>query len=501
MTRHWAAAVALMAMLQLHVQARAADDTKVTATGEEEKRGFPAQPPPATNNRGWQFGGSLRGRVEWWNWFDPGPVTVGKQNDYVFFGGYARLTAEHSSRWVDLFAEASVPILAGLPNDAAAPAPQGQLGLGAAYRAANGDRIAYVFVRQANVTLKGLGKNSSLRLGRFEFIEGQESLTQDATLDWIKRERIAHRLIGNFAFSDVQRTADGARFSYNAHGTNVTLVAAIPTGGVFELNGNKQVRDVEYVLAGVTHTGPSRDYDARLFYIFYRDDRGLVPSDNRPLSVRVRDTAALNISTFGGHYTRKLGGADLLTWGAWQTGDWGKLSHRAWAYVAELGYQPPGFFWKPWIRAGTNRTSGDRDPNDGKHQTFFQILPTPRIYARFPFYNMMNLEDDFAELMLRPHPRVMFRSDYRWLRLSQATDLWYSGGGAFQAATFGFSGRPGGGSRDLGTLADISIDFRATQKATLTFYYGYANGGRVIHSIYPAGGTGSLAYWELSQRF
>ena len=235
-------------------------------------------------------------------------------------------------------------------------------------------------------------------------------------------------------------------------------------------------------------------------YIYYGDDRGLIPMDNRPAGVRRLDTTPLNISTMGGHYTRKVGNADLLAWGAWQTGDWGNLSHRAWAFVAEAGYQLPNLAGKPWFRIGTNQTSGDPNPNDGRHQTFFQILPTPRIYARFPFFNMMNLDDSFAEVMLRPHPRVTIRSDYRWLRLSQGSDLWYSGGGAFQSSTFGFTGRPSGGSRNLGDLVDFSVDFKAAKKTTLTFYYGYANGGTVIHSIYPAGSNGSLAYWELAQR-
>ncbi|HYK87255.1 MAG TPA: alginate export family protein, partial [Acidobacteriota bacterium] len=480
MLRLCAVLFVVMALLQSQAEARIEDDAKPAAADKDkkdEKQNSSAQPAPATSSSGWKFGGSLRVRPEWWNWFNPGAVTVGRQNDYAFFGGYARLTVEHSLGRADVFAEVSVPFVAGLPTDAIAPAPQGQLGLGPAYRAANGNRNIYAFVRQANVTFRTIGENSSLRLGRFEFVEGQESLTQDATLDWIKRERIAHRLIGNFAFSDVQRTADGAQYSYNDHGTNVTFVAGKPTVGVFELNGNKEVRDVEYVYVGVTHTGAAKDFDARLFYIYYRDDRGLIPTDNRPLSLRSHDTTSLNISTVGGHYTRKLGGADLLLWGAWQTGDWGVLSQRAWAYVAEVGYQPPHFFWKPWLRGGTDRTSGDRNPTDGKHQTFFQILPTPRIYARFPFYNMMNLEDNFAEIMLRPGKRVAIRSDYRWLRLSQANDLWYSGGGAFQGDTFGFSGRPSSGSRDLGNLADFSIDFKATSKTVLTFYYGYASGG------------------------
>jgi hypothetical protein len=498
----WAALLLIVSLSQYPAEARPSDEVKTAPSDEAEKEKTANPSPPPAHHEGWQFGGSLRARTEWWDWFSPGTPAVGKQNEYAFFASYLRLTAQHSTSRADIFAEVSIPILAGLPKDATAPAPQGQLGLGAAYRAANGDRMAYIFVRQANVRFKGVaGENGSLRLGRFEFIEGQESLTQDSTLDWIKRERIAHRLIGNFAFSHVQRTADGAQFSYNAHGTNVTVVAARPTVGVFELNGNKEVPDTEYVYAGITHTGASKKYDARLFYVFYRDDRGLIPTDNRPLSVRKLDTTSLNISTIGGHYTRKLGNADLLAWGALQTGDWGKLSQRAWAYVAEFGYQFPRVPGKPWLRLGTDRTSGDRDPNDNKHQTFFQILPTPRIYARFPFYNMMNLEDDFTEVILRPHPRVMVRSDFRWLRLSQSADMWYSGGGAFQYSTFGFSGRPSGGTRDLGNLADFSIDFKATTKTTLTFYYGYANGGKIIHSIYPAGSTGSLAYWEISQRF
>jgi len=500
----------LVGLTCLPARVRAEDEVKTTAV---EETGTPAanaadeakpapQPPPAREFMRWKLGGNLRARVELWDWFNPGTPPVGQQNEYAFLGSYVRFTALRVTKHADIFAEVSVPILANLPTDAVAPAPQGQLGLGAAYRVANGDRWGYIFVRQASLTLKAFaGEHSILKLGRFEFIEGQESFTGDSTLDWIKRERIAHRLIGNFAFSHVQRSADGGQFSYNARGTNVTLVVARPTVGVFELNGNKEVPNVEYVYAAVTHTGASKKYDARLFYIFYGDDRGLIPVDNRPLSARRLDTTPLNIHTVGGHYTRKLGNADLLAWGAWQGGDWGKLTQRAWAYVAEAGYQLPSAPGKPWFRAGTDRTSGDKDPIDGTHGTFFQILPTPRIYARFPFFNMMNLNDTFVEAMLRPHPRATIRSDYRWLRLAEAADLWYSGGGAFQSGTFGFNSRPSFGSSYLGNLADVSVDFKAASKTVLTFYYGYAHGGSIIHSIYPAGSNGSLAYWEISQRF
>jgi hypothetical protein len=38
------------------------------------------------------------------------------------------------------------------------------------------------------------------------------------------------------------------------------------------------------------------------------------------------------------------------------------------------------------------------------------VLTTPRLYARFPFYNMMNNEDFYGTLNLRPSARLLLRS-------------------------------------------------------------------------------------------
>ena len=57
------------------------------------------------------------------------------------------------------------PLLVNLPTRAIAPAPQGQLGLGASYFAASGKQDGSAILRQAFVRFKGLGgdKPSSLR--------------------------------------------------------------------------------------------------------------------------------------------------------------------------------------------------------------------------------------------------------------------------------------------------------------------------------------------------
>ena len=127
-----------------------------------------------------------------------------------------------------------------------------------------------------------------------------------------------------------------------------------------------------------------------------------------------------------------------------------------------------------------------------------------RVYARFPFYNLMNSEDAFAQVSLKPHARLTLRADVHGLRLSDAHDLWYSGGGAFQEATFGYQGRPSGGKKSLGTLFDLSADVSVTPTTTLTFYGAGVRGGGVESSIYPAGGanpTARLLYAELTKRF
>jgi hypothetical protein len=193
----------------------------------------------------------------------------------------------------------------------------------------------------------------------------------------------------------------------------------------------------------------------------------------------------------------------VLAWGVLQRGSWGALRHRAGAFALEAGWQPRGVeTLKPWLRGGYNYGSGDADPTtDQIHATFFQVLPTPRIYARLPFFNMMNTADAFVETMLRPATSVTVRADVHVLRLSNRNDLWYSGGGAFQPATFGVTGRPANGHTGLATLYDVSADYSATAHVALGLYYGFAAGMPVTRAIYTTGDNAHFGYVEMLVRF
>ena len=135
--------------------------------------------------------------------------------------------------------------------------------------------------------------------------------------------------------------------------------------------------------------------------------RLVLKTDNRPTPVRAADLDKIEIATWGADYahvfnTTDAGKFDFLVWGVVQTGSWGNLAQHAGAFVGEAGWQPPVKVLKPWVSAGYSYGSGDGNPNDTGHGTFFQDLPTPRQYARFPFYNMMNNEDLYATFNLRP---------------------------------------------------------------------------------------------------
>jgi hypothetical protein len=452
--------------------------------------------------------GSVRARSYSWDWFG------GSANgDYTYPAALVRLGLSKSHTRYDWQAEFAIPVVLNLPTTAIAPAPQGQLGLGAAYFAANDDNAsnaAALFLKQGFVRLKNLGgvAGQSLKIGRIDFNDGTEVTPKDATLAALKRDRISQRLLGNFGFSDVQRSFDGAQYGLTGTRLDLTGLVGRPTQGVFQVNGWPEL-DINVFYGALTGQigGDRHPGEWRVFGLGYDDYRdGAVKTDNRSAAMRSADTESIAVGTYGGHYLQVVatsaGPLDFLAWGAAQTGAWGVLTQRAGALAVEIGWQLAALErLKPWVRAGYNYGSGDHDPGDDTHGTFFQVLPTARIYARLPFFNMMNSRDAFGELILRPAKSLTVRTDVHALQLADRNDLWYSGGGAFQPETFGYTGRPANGRSDLATLYDVSGDFAVNSHLALGVYYGRAVGQAVTQAIYAAGDNLHLGYAELLLRF
>ena len=446
-----------------------------------------------------------RTRTEGWQWFQGAKGN----NEYPFFDSMLRIGIGQTREKLDWFIEGEQASILGLPNDAVVAAPQGQLGLGGTYYVANGNNTnnSNGFLKQAYVNFKHLG-NSNVKLGRFEFFDGLEVKPKDPTLAAIVATRIAHRLISNFTFAAVQRTFDGGQFSWNSGSNNFTIFGARPVQGVFQVDGMDEL-DTEVYYGALNHAvNTSHGAGAlRVFALGYVDDRNTVlKTDNRPAAVRTADLGKVEIATYGANYaqvlnTQRNGKFDFLAWGALQGGSWGALTQRAGAFVGEVGWQQPVVALKPWVSMGYSYGSGDGNPKDGNNGTFFQVLTTPRQYARFPFYNMMNNEDAYVTLNVSPASKLKLRSEAHALRLANSHDLWYLGGGAFQPKTFGYTGRPSNGHQGLANVWDLSADYQITKNLTLSPYYGHAWGKAVIQALYPRNANGTLAFLETNFHF
>ena len=282
-------------------------------------------------------------------------------------------------------------------------------------------------------------------------------------------------------------------------------MAARADQGVFNMNGNPELNvDLQYL--ALTRSDWKQHVLWRAFAIGYHDGRtGLTKTDNRALAVRSTDHQNIRVGTYGGDLLAAVpsgpGQFDFLFWGALQNGSWGKLGDGANAAAVEGGYQLTKVATAPWLRGGWFRSSGDNNATDGTHNTFFQILPTPRVYARLPFYNLMNSTDEFVQLMDKPAKRLTLRADLHWLQLTSAHDLWYLGGGAYDNKVFGYVGRPANGASSLASVPDISADWQATKSVALNFYYAYAQGKTVVGAIYPSDRNMQYGYVELVYRW
>jgi hypothetical protein len=431
-------------------------------------------------------------RTEFSGWFDPAADSgPGSNADYVFVHNRFRLGFDLKLAPLELYVEYQNTVLGAVPEDGGGP--------GGVYYA-NTARSTQVgnWVRQGWLrwTHDTHAYHLEATVGRQLYSDGGEITPVDPTLAWLRRWRIAERLIGPFDYTASGRSFDGVVTKIQHEVFDLTMMALQPTSGGYEIDAGRNIPEI--TLAGLALTLRERPgferTNARVFWLYYADDRpdddDVIVLDNRPLAVRAADTDNLALQTYGVDFlhVHPLGPGlvDVLGWGAGQFGNWQQLDHVAWAFALEAGYQLPQLWAKPWARVGYFRGSGDSDPSDDTHQTFFQMLPTARQYAQTPFYNLMNNGDTFLQLLLKPRPDLGLRSEAHWLQVAETSDFAYSGGGATKDTFWGYAGLPAGGSDNHGLayLLDLGITYQPTPSLLFYAYYGHAFGQDVIRANY-----------------
>jgi hypothetical protein len=457
-----------------------------------------AQTPDPPSHFQWSVANTSR--FEAWSFFQPPPT--GGDPDYGFIANRLRLTATGSWPGIELAASAQYVQFGNLPVSATGP---GALGTGALYYSHSGRTDPHgIYLRTALARIRAPA-GIEIQAGRFPYQSGSESPSGRPKIEAVKRARIDSRLIGEFEWSIFQRTFDGVRGDVDRAAWHVSASWFTPTQGGFENDAGARMPGVDLSNALFT-LRPSVALpatDLSVFVVGYRDDRQVsARPDNTGLGA---DRADVAITTFGasavGSATAERGEVDWLVWFAGQTGSWYAQSHRAWSLALEGGYQWKSL-WQPWVRAGHLHASGDADPADDRHHTFFPLLPTVRKYAFTTAYATMNLNDAFVELILRPSSTLTLRADVHRLWLAKAADLWYSGSGATQqsGSFFGYAGRRSGNVTGLGTVLEGATDVSIGPHWSVNGFIGVIHGGPVVASSF-ADTWLRFAYFENVIRF
>lgn len=437
-------------------------------------------------------------RAELWAFFEPPPG--GGDNEYAFAANRLQAGVRRRAPRYELSAALQYVHFGGLPAGAIGPGP---LGLGAVYFSHAGRSDSHqVYLRYLNLQLKNIAPGFSVQFGRMSYSSGGEAASGVPKIEAVKRQRIDARLIGEFDWSVYQRGFDGVRLDVVQPAWSATGVAFHPTQGGFEDAAGLMMNDV-MVIGGSATAKPGRlipGTETQMFAFRYADHRAVAARPDN--SGRTAAAVDVGINTFGttvalASPVREGRQWDGLLWVVAQTGAWYEQTHRAFSVGVEAGHQWDAVPWRPWIRAGVLRASGDDDPADNRHGTFFQMLPTVRRYSQTASYSQMNHTDLFAQAMLRRGSSFGLRLDVHRIGVADARDHWYSGSGATQARgdVFGFATRPANGGTDLGTAVEVSADYVLSPHWSINGFLGVLRGGQIVRRSF-SGATLTFGYVE-----
>lgn len=331
-----------------------------------------------------------------------------------------------------------------------------------------------------------------LVLGRQPYVDGMEVLTGVAHLDAVKRRRLSDRLVGVSEWPNTARRFDGITGGYGGETTHVAVFGLRPLGGAFESYDEalKEIDDV--TVYGATVTGKHGQWipgtEVRLFTVQYEDNRLIAPPD-------------LSINTSGASFLIGNASSNLLLWGALQTGEWGSDDQEAWAFLVDLGRRFDNAPGKPDIHLAWEQSSGDTDPDDTKHETFFNVLPTNhKFYGSMDYLAFQNLRDIYVEALFGVGPKLKVRTALHDFAMTEQTDIWYGGSGAYEEGSFGYAGRGFPGlysSKDLGQELDLELTWPLPSGFELGVGGGKWWSGEAAETFLPRKHDGTWGYLQL----
>ena len=172
-----------------------------------------------------------------------------------------------------------------------------------------------------------------------------------------------------------------------------------------------------------------------------------------------------------------------------QGGKFADKTVRAWSVSSEVGYTFPHSPQKLRLGLSGGLDSGDRNPNDGKLETFSPPAASGRYFGQIPSIGPQNATGFSPSLRLNPTPKTTLTlSDYFFYRTSTRDGLY---------AVPGFLLKPGGQSRArfIGSQPEINLLFRLDRRSSITVDYAQFITGRYLQETPPGQNIQYLGAW------
>lgn len=410
------------------------------------------------NNRGWylSLGGESRIRYEYFDQFNFG---LGPQDDDGYLMQRYLLHADaHFGKRVRVFAQL-------------------QSGIGAwrngGPRLTDDDRLE---AHQAFIDLKfgDEAKSLTVRAGRHEMDFG------------------SGRLISAGEGLNVRRSFDGLRVIYwqglwLVNGQANKLVSIKP--GLFNDGPD---RSQTYWGVGATRSRPKLRGGHQFAYIALdrkegRFDQGSGREIRHTIIARTFGASGNIAGQFDYNFDT------IIQWGNFKS-DGREIGIRAWALAADLGQTINRIPLKPRLGLRADATSGDRDPNDQRLQTFNPLFPGTAYSDTIGLIGAAN--------SLALNPNLRFAVKERWTVSAGTAFFWR------QSARDGIYGinvaplRTGQQSRarQVGTLPSLRLDWRISRHLTYTAIYSHFFAGRFLEETPPGEDVNYVSTW-LTFRF
>ncbi len=291
-----------------------------------------------------------------------------------------------------------------------------------------------------DVITHGMDGGSRIRLGRQKFNLGAQRMV--ASLEWVNTARV---------WDGVRMTSHFGKH----HVLDVFSSRLVPVNPI-SLNNHK--------------TTASRLFNSSFHGIYYTNKEQLFEHTQLELYGLLREDASVGdrVYTWGSRAAYTYNGWDIDDEVMLQTGSYGNLMQRAYAWHVGAGYTFDTM--KTHLSAAYNFGSGDSNASDNTHQTFDNQYPLNHAYYGymdfFSLQNMRNIEV-VAETNIAQSWHVRMAWEGFWLDKA-GTDAWYNAGAGV------VRGASAGAPNKVGDEIDVTLKNKFSNIAT-TMYMGYSH--------------------------